>query len=47
MDIINTKHKDAIASFVFNTVLHYVGMSWIIGKMNIWNMIWTNRIYIR
>ena len=30
MDNMNTKYKDVITSFVLNTVLHHVGMSWII-----------------
>ena len=30
MDNMNTKFKDIIASFVLNTVLNHVGMSWII-----------------
>ena len=30
MDNMNTKYKDIITSFVLNTVLHHVGMSWII-----------------
>ena len=31
MDNMNTKYKDIITSFVLNTVLHHVGMSWING----------------
>ena len=30
MKNMNTNHKDIITSFVSNTVLHHVGMSWII-----------------
>ena len=30
MNNMNTSYKDIITSFVFNTVLHHVGMSWII-----------------
>ena len=30
MDNINKKYKNIITSFVLNTVLHHVGMSWII-----------------
>ena len=30
MDDMNTKYKDIIPSFVLNTVLHHVGMSYII-----------------
>ena len=29
MDNMNTKYKDIIFSFVLNTVLHHVSMSWI------------------
>ena len=37
MDDMNTKYKDTTTSFVLNTVLHHVGMSWIIGKkIGIW-----------
>ena len=32
MKNINTNYKDIITSFVLNTVLHHVGMPWIIGK---------------
>ena len=30
MNNINTNYKDIIASFLLNTLLHHVGMSWII-----------------
>ena len=30
IDDINTRYKDIINSFVLNTVLHHVGISWII-----------------
>ena len=30
MDDMNTKYKDILTSFVLNTFLHHVGMSWII-----------------
>ena len=30
MDDMNNKYKDIITSFVLNTVLHHVGISWII-----------------
>ena len=30
MDNINTNYKDIVTVFVFNTLLHHVGMSWII-----------------
>ena len=30
MDNMNTTYQDIITSFVLNTVLHHVGMSWII-----------------
>ena len=46
VDNMNTKYKDIITSFVLNTVLHHVGMSWIIKQTNIHNVIWTNIIHI-
>ena len=30
MDIMNTNYKDIFTLFVLNTLLHHVGMSWII-----------------
>ena len=30
MDVMNTKYKDIITSFVLNKLLHLFGMSWII-----------------
>ena len=32
MDSMNTKYKDIITSFLLNTLLHHVGISWIINK---------------
>ena len=32
MDNMNSKYKNIITSFVLNTVLHNVVMSWILGK---------------
>ena len=31
MDNMNTTYKDIITSFVLNTVLHHIGMFWIIN----------------
>ena len=30
VDILNTKYRDIITTFVFNTMLHHLGMLWII-----------------
>ena len=30
LDIMNTTYQDIITSFLFNTILHYVGMLWVI-----------------
>ena len=39
MTNMNTNYRDIITSFVLNTMLHHVGMSWIIEAKKIWNMI--------
>ena len=46
MKNMNTNYKDIITSFVLNTVLQYVCMSWIIKTKKNWNMIWTKIIQI-
>ena len=33
MNNMNTKYKDTTTSFVLNTLLHHVGMSWIIDTL--------------
>ena len=42
----NTKHKYIVTVFVLNTLLHNVGMSWIIETQKHLNMIWTKIIQI-
>ena len=44
MDNINTKYKDKITLFVFNTVLHHVGISCIIKSNKIYG-IWYGQTY--
>ena len=46
VDNLNTTYQDIIITFVLNTMLHHVGMLWIIEKMNNYNMIWANKTHI-